>query len=36
LDAETGLVMLLYLDKSFDRFAREGRMRRRRILAGGA
>jgi Cu(I)/Ag(I) efflux system membrane protein CusA/SilA len=27
LDAETGLVMLLYLDNSFDRLAREGRMR---------
>ncbi|TNF37467.1 MAG: efflux RND transporter permease subunit [Deltaproteobacteria bacterium] len=27
LDAETGLVMLLYLDTSFDRFEREGRMR---------
>ncbi len=27
LDAETGLVMLLYLDNSFDRFRREGRMR---------
>jgi Cu(I)/Ag(I) efflux system membrane protein CusA/SilA len=26
LDAETGMVMLLYLDTSFDRFAREGRM----------
>lgn len=26
LDAETGLVMLLYLDKSFDRFKSEGRM----------
>jgi Cu(I)/Ag(I) efflux system membrane protein CusA/SilA len=29
LDAETGLVMLLYLDNSFDRFKREGRMRNR-------
>ncbi len=27
LDAETGLVMLLYLDNSFERFRREGRMR---------
>ncbi len=27
LDAETGMVMLLYLDNSFDRFRREGRMR---------
>ncbi len=27
LDAETGMVMLLYLDNSFDRFTREGRMR---------
>jgi Cu(I)/Ag(I) efflux system membrane protein CusA/SilA len=27
LDAETGLVMLLYLDNSFERFKREGRMR---------
>ncbi|MBI1337749.1 MAG: AcrB/AcrD/AcrF family protein [Phycisphaera sp.] len=27
LDAETGLVMLLYLDNSFERFAREGRMK---------
>jgi Cu(I)/Ag(I) efflux system membrane protein CusA/SilA len=27
LDAETGLVMLLYLDHSFERFRREGRMR---------
>ncbi len=27
LDAETGLVMLLYLENSFDRFEREGRMR---------
>ncbi|MCA8963869.1 MAG: efflux RND transporter permease subunit [Planctomycetes bacterium] len=27
LDAETGLVMLLYLDGSFERFRREGRMR---------
>jgi Cu(I)/Ag(I) efflux system membrane protein CusA/SilA len=27
LDAETGLVMLLYLDNSFERFQREGRMR---------
>ena len=29
LDAETGLVMLLYLDNSFERFKREGRMRNR-------
>ncbi|MBT8208300.1 MAG: efflux RND transporter permease subunit, partial [Acidimicrobiia bacterium] len=27
LDAETGLVMLLYLDNSFERFRSEGRMR---------
>lgn len=27
LDAETGMVMLLYLDNSFDRFRIEGRMR---------
>ncbi len=27
LDAETGMVMLLYLDTSFDRFRREGRLR---------
>ena len=27
LDAETGLVMLLYLENSFDRFTKEGRMR---------
>ena len=27
LDAETGLVMLLYLDASYERFAREGRLR---------
>ncbi len=27
LDAETGLVMLLYLDNSFERFRAEGRMR---------
>ncbi len=27
LDAETGLVMLLYLDNSFERFKAEGRMR---------
>jgi len=26
LDAETGLVMLLYLDNSFERFVKEGRM----------
>ena len=29
LDAETGLVMLLYLENSFDRFAADGRMRSR-------
>ena len=29
LDAETGLVMLLYLDNSFERFDREGRMKSR-------
>ena len=27
LDAETGMVMLLYLDNSYERFKREGRMR---------
>ena len=27
LDAETGMVMLLYLDTSFERFRKEGRMR---------
>jgi Cu(I)/Ag(I) efflux system membrane protein CusA/SilA len=27
LDAETGLVMLLYLENSFDRFRRDGRLR---------
>jgi Cu(I)/Ag(I) efflux system membrane protein CusA/SilA len=27
LDAETGMVMLLYLDNSFERFKRDGRMR---------
>jgi Cu(I)/Ag(I) efflux system membrane protein CusA/SilA len=27
LDAETGMVMLLYLDNSFERFRAEGRMR---------
>jgi Cu(I)/Ag(I) efflux system membrane protein CusA/SilA len=32
LDAETGLVMLLYLDNSFDRFRAEGRMRNRQDL----
>src|SRR3954452_18493571 len=32
LDAETGLVMLLYLDNSFDRFRADGRMRRREDL----
>jgi Cu(I)/Ag(I) efflux system membrane protein CusA/SilA len=29
LDAETGVVMLLYLDNSFERFKRDGRMRDR-------
>jgi copper/silver efflux system protein len=29
LDAETGLVMLLYLDNSFEKFKAEGRMRNR-------
>ncbi len=29
VDAETGQVMLLYLDSTFDRFRREGRMRNR-------
>jgi Cu(I)/Ag(I) efflux system membrane protein CusA/SilA len=32
LDAETGLVMLLYLDTSFERFRSEGRMRNRHDL----
>jgi Cu(I)/Ag(I) efflux system membrane protein CusA/SilA len=32
LDAETGMVMLLYLDNSFDRFKREGRMNSREDL----
>lgn len=32
LDAETGLVMLLYLDNSFERFVRAGRMRDKRDL----
>jgi Cu(I)/Ag(I) efflux system membrane protein CusA/SilA len=32
LDAETGLVMLLYLDQSFERFRSEGRMRDDRDL----
>ncbi len=32
LDAETGLVMLLYLDTSFERFRSEGRMRNRNDL----
>ncbi len=27
VDAETGVVMLLYLDQAFDKFKREGRMR---------
>ena len=34
LDAETGMVMLLYLDNSFARFAGEGRMRTKRDLWG--
>jgi Cu(I)/Ag(I) efflux system membrane protein CusA/SilA len=32
LDAETGLVMLLYLDNSFERFSKEGRMKTVRDL----
>jgi copper/silver efflux system protein len=32
LDAETGMVMLLYLDNSFERFKREGRMNTRADL----
>lgn len=32
LDAETGMVMLLYLDNSFERFMREGRMRNQNDL----
>lgn len=32
LDAETGLVMLLYLDNSYERFVREGRMNSRADL----
>ncbi|HEY1686475.1 MAG TPA: efflux RND transporter permease subunit [Tepidisphaeraceae bacterium] len=32
LDAETGLVMLLYLDNSYERFKTEGRMRNRSDL----
>jgi copper/silver efflux system protein len=32
LDAETGLVMLLYLDNSFERFVSAGRMRTRQDL----
>ncbi|MBX3381502.1 MAG: efflux RND transporter permease subunit [Phycisphaeraceae bacterium] len=32
LDAETGMVMLLYLDNSFDRFKEQGRMRTTRDL----
>ena len=32
LDAETGLVMLLYLDNSFERFKSEGRMKSREDL----
>ena len=32
LDAETGLIMLLYLDNSYDRFKAEGRMRTKEDL----
>jgi Cu(I)/Ag(I) efflux system membrane protein CusA/SilA len=32
LDAETGMVMLLYLDNSVDRFAREGKLNSRTDL----
>ena len=32
VDAETGVVMLLYLDQSYERFKQEGRMRDRRDL----
>jgi Cu(I)/Ag(I) efflux system membrane protein CusA/SilA len=32
VDAETGVVMLLYLDQSYDRFRAEGRMRNRHDL----
>jgi copper/silver efflux system protein len=32
LDAETGLIMLLYLDNSYERFKTEGRMRTREDL----
>ena len=32
LDAETGLVMLLYLDNSYERFLKAGRMRNRQDL----
>jgi Cu(I)/Ag(I) efflux system membrane protein CusA/SilA len=32
LDAETGVVMLLYLDTSYERFRREGRMRNKKDL----
>jgi Cu(I)/Ag(I) efflux system membrane protein CusA/SilA len=32
LDAETGLVMLLYLDNSYERFKADGRMRTREDL----
>lgn len=32
VDAETGQVMLLYLDTTFDRFKKEGRMRNRQDL----
>jgi Cu(I)/Ag(I) efflux system membrane protein CusA/SilA len=32
VDAETGVVMLLYLDQSYDRFKAEGRMRNRQDL----
>jgi Cu(I)/Ag(I) efflux system membrane protein CusA/SilA len=32
VDAETGVVMLLYLDQSYDRFKQQGRMRNQRDL----
>jgi len=32
LDAETGMVMLLYLENSFERFEQDGRMRTRQDL----
>jgi copper/silver efflux system protein len=32
VDAETGVVMLLYLDQSYDRFKRQGRMRNKQDL----